>query len=158
MTGRHAIFSHQQRIDAVFSRVGSLAGDAELQSDLAKYLCILVAGYIEKSFAEIVLEHARRCGAASLQNFVERNTSKFTNANATKIAQFLGAFDSVWQSKIELYLRDDMKDAVDSIYGLRNNIAHGVSVGLTYTRMQNYYSKIKDLITYAQDLCIPESA
>lgn len=156
MTGRYAIASHQQRIDAVFSRVGGLNGDLELQADLAKYLCILVAGYIEKSFSEIVLEHARRCGAPSLQNFVEQNTSKFTNANASKIIQFLGAFDSDWRLKIEYHLKDEKKDAVDSIYGLRNNIAHGVSVGLTYIRMKDYYTKIKDLVLFAQNLCIPE--
>jgi hypothetical protein len=156
MTGRHAIASHQQRIETVFSRAGGLNADPELLADFSKYLCILVAGFIEKSFSEIALEHARRCGAPSLQNFVERNTSKFTNANASKIVQFLGAFDSDWRSRIENYLVDEKKDAVDSIYGLRNNIAHGVSVGITYARMKDYYAEVKSLIVFAQDLCIPE--
>ena len=158
MTGRHAITSHQQRIDAAFARAAGLNAEPELLADFSKYLCILVAGYIEKSFSEIALEHARRCGAPSLQNFVERNTSKFTNANTSKIVQFLGAFDSDWRSKIETYLVDERKDAVDSIYGLRNNIAHGVSVGITFARMKDYYATIKDLILYAQNLCIPEKA
>ena len=156
MNGRQAIASHQQRIDAVFLRANGLNSDPELLADFAKYLCILVAGFIEKSFSEIALEHARKCGAPTLQNFVERNTSKFTNANTAKIIQFLGAFDSGWRVSIEDYLVDEKKAAIDSIYGLRNNIAHGISVGITYTRMKSYYATIKDVVAYAQNLCIPE--
>ena len=156
MHGRHAVNAHRQRIDAVFSRVSEIPMDAEALSDFAKYLCILVAGFIETSFSEIVLEHARRCGAPSLQRYVERNTSKFTNANVEKILQLLGSFDPEWRVQMESILIDEKKAAVDSIYGLRNNIAHGIPIGLTYTRVSNYYESVKEVIESAQDLCIPE--
>ena len=75
MTGRVAIHSHRQRIEAAFARSTGASGDAELLADHARYLCVLVSGFIEKSLAEIVLEHARRVAAPSVQRFVEKNKS-----------------------------------------------------------------------------------
>lgn len=84
MKGRLSIYSHQQRIKTAFARADLLENDSELLADFAKYSCILVSGFIEKSLAEIVLEHTRRVAAPSLQKFVEHNTSRFTNANSEK--------------------------------------------------------------------------
>jgi len=157
MIGRLAIHSHQQRVDAVFARAASVSDDAETLADFARYLCILVAGFVEKSFSEIMLEHSRQCGSRSLQRYVERNTNKFTNANAEKILQLLGSFDPDWRVRMEEFLVDDKKAAIDSIYGLRNNIAHGIPTGLTSARVMQYYDSAKKVIEFAQDLCIPET-
>jgi len=54
MTGRAAVLSDQQRLDAIFARARTLQHDPELLSDFARYLCILVSGYLEKSLAELV--------------------------------------------------------------------------------------------------------
>ena len=80
MTGRAEVTRLKQRLDATFQRVADIGSDLELQSDFAKYLCVLVSGYLESVVAELVLEHARRSGSPSLQRFVERNTRRFTNA------------------------------------------------------------------------------
>ena len=154
MTGRAAVASDEQRLDAVFARVGALQHDPELLSDFAKYLCILVSGYLEKSLAELVLEHSRQVGAPSLQRFVESKTKRFANANAERIAQLLGSFDPGWKSSIESFLVDEYKAAVDSVVGLRNNIAHGVSVGITYASMLEYYKRIKAVVEEVAKLCV----
>lgn len=158
MTGRVAIQSHRQRIEAVFARSTALSSDPErfeLLADQARYLCVLVSGFIEKALSEIVLEHARRVGAPSLQRFVEMNTSRFTNANSEKILQLLGSFDPDWRAKIERILIDEHKDAFDSVISLRHQIAHGCSVGVTYARMKDYFRSIVEVIEDIQNLCIP---
>lgn len=154
MTGRASVASDQHRLDAIFARVSALGHDPELLSDFAKYLCILVSGYLEKSLAELVLEHARQVGAKSMQRFVENNTKRFTNANAERIAQLLGSFDPSWRSLIEAFLVDDYKAAVDSVVGLRNNIAHGVSVGITYNGISEYYKRIKVVVEQVATICL----
>jgi HEPN superfamily RiboL-PSP-like protein len=154
MTGRAAVASDEQRLDAIFARAGTLQYDPELLSDFAKYLCILVSGYLEKSLAELVLEHSRQVGAPSLQRFVESKTKRFANANAERIAQLLGSFDPGWKSSIESFLVDEYKAAVDSVVGLRNNIAHGVSVGVTYASMLEYYKRIKAVVEEVAKLCV----
>lgn len=158
MIGRAAIHSHRQRIDAAFARSATIASvDAELSADHAKYLCILVSGFIEKSLAEIVLEHARRVSAPSVQKFVETNTARFTNANSKKVLELLGSFDSDWRYKVEQVLVDQYKDAFDSVVGLRHQIAHGHSVGVTYARIKQYFVAIAEIIDFIQDVCIPNA-
>lgn len=155
MTGRAAIHSHRQRIKAAFARSSLASHDSELLADHAKYLCVLVSGFIEKSIAEIVLEHARRVGAPSVQRFVERSTARFTNANSEKILQLLGSFDPDWRNNVESVLVNQYKDAFDSVVSLRHQIAHGSSVGITYIRINDYFEAISKMIDYIQDLCIP---
>ncbi len=156
MTGRAAIHSHKQRIEAAFVRSATLSHDTELLADYAKYLCVLVSGFVEKAISEIVLEHARRVGAPSLQRYVERNTSRFTNANSTRVLQLLGSFNADWEKQIRSFIVDEYKDALDSIISLRHQIAHGSSVGVTYIRIKEYFNSVKKVIEYIQDICIPE--
>jgi len=155
MRGRAAIYNHSKRIEAAFKRATAVSHDPELLSDYAKYLCILVSGYIEKSLAEIALEHARRTSAPSVQRFVEKNTARFSNANSEKVLQLLGSFDPDWRSTIEDILVDQYKDAFDSVVSLRNQIAHGTSVGVTYVRIKEYFEAIREMVERIQNLCIP---
>jgi hypothetical protein len=155
MTGRAEVNRLKQRLDATFKRIGGVVSDLELQSDFARYLCILVSGYLEKSVYELVVEHARKTGAPSLQRFVDQRTKNFTNAKSQKLYNLLGDFDPEWRSLLETHLAGELKDAVDSVVDLRNNIAHGQSVGLTYARVSDYYSRVQRVIDYVADLCDP---
>ena len=157
MMGRASIHGHRQRIEAAFARSELASHDAELLADHAKYLCVLISGFIEKSLAEIALEHARRAGAPSVQRFVEKNTARFTNANAEKVLQLLGSFDPDWRKNVESVLVDQYKDAFDSVVSLRHQIAHGASVGVTYVRIREYFKAINEVIDYIQDICIPNA-
>ena len=75
----------RHHLDATFERAKGSARIADLQSDLARYLCVLVSGYIEKALVVLVLEHARKKGAPTLQRFVEQRTKRFSAPNAHRI-------------------------------------------------------------------------
>lgn len=155
MNGRAEVAKLRQRLDATFKRISDVGSNIEVQSDFAKYLCVLVSGFLEKAVAQLALEHAKRTGAPSLQRFVERNTRRFTNANAQRLKNLLGSFDPIWRRRLENLLIDEYKDAVDSIVDLRNTIAHGGSVGVTYQRVSDYYIVIKKVVDEIADLCAP---
>ncbi len=108
MKGRAEVARMRQSLDATFQRVAGVGDDLELQSDFARYLCVLVSGYLEKAVAELVLEHARQCGAPSLQRFVELNTRRFTNANAQGLQNLLGSFNPDWRQEFEAFLDDEL--------------------------------------------------
>lgn len=155
MTGRAEVKRLKQRLDATFSRVRDIGSDLELQSDFSRYLCVLVSGYLEKSVSELVLAHSRRAGAPSLQRFVDQRTKNFTNAKSQKLKDLLGDFDPDWRSAFEEIVVDDLKDAIDSVVDLRNKIAHGQSVGVTYQTISEYYARVEDVINFIADLCDP---
>ena len=155
MTGRAEVSSLKQRLDATFKRARGVGRNTELQSDLARYLCVLVSGYIEKAVIELVLEHARGKGAPTLQRFVEQKTRNFMNPKASKIQDLLDSFDPEWRRNLAVFLVDERKDAVDSIVALRNTIAHGGSVGLTYSRICEYYRQAQRVIDRVEKICVP---
>lgn len=155
MNGKAEVHRLKQKLDATFGRIQAVGDDLELKADFAKYLCVLVSGYLEKAVVELVQEHARQCGAPSLQRFVEQKTRRFTNANAQKLQDLLGSFDPDWRKNAEGFLVDELKDAVDSIVDLRNTIAHGNSVSVTYHRVSDYYQCVQQVIDKIADLCVP---
>src|SRR5207249_1183317 len=98
-------------------------------------------------------EHARRNGGTSLQRFVERGTRQFANANCQRILELVGRFDADWHSDLEKFLKDDVKDAVDSVVSLRNRIAHGTPVGITYQRIREYYIRVQGVVDRVAGIC-----
>ena len=158
MTGRAELDSLKKRLDAAFERTRDVDQNIELQSDLARYLCVLVSGYIEKAVVAIVLEHARQRGkgAPTLQSFVAEKTKFFTNPKTSKILDLLGSFDPEWKRELKDFLVDEPKEAVNSIVALRNNIAHGGSDGLTYSRICDYYKQAQRVIDEVTKLCLPK--
>jgi hypothetical protein len=112
-----------------------------------------VSGYLEKSVAELMIEHARKNGATTLQRFVEYRTRQFANANSQRLADLVGSFHSEWRRGLEVFLVDDVKDAVDSVVNLRNTIAHGGTVGVTYRRVLGYYELVKKVVAHVAQLC-----
>jgi len=155
MHGRAEVWRLRSRLEATFKRVELIDADPELQSDFAKYLCVLVSGFVETAVAELLVEHSRRNGSASLQRYVEAQTERLTNLNTERLRQVLSSFDADWGKQVQRFVVDERKDAFDSVLGLRNTIVHGGSVGLTYRRISDYYERIKPIVDLVADLCAP---
>ena len=139
-TGRAEADRLKKALDATFERAKHLPPkELELSSDFARFLCIRVSGYLEKAVAELLTEHARRNGGL----------------NAEKLKTILGSFDPDWRLSIDETLTDGKKEAVDSIVSLRNRIAHGQDVGVTYSRVAGYYREVQRVVEAIASLCAP---
>ncbi len=64
-----------------------------------------------------------------------------------------GAFNPQWRRDIEHNMSQEVKDSVDSIVNIRNQIAHGISVGITYMTIKNYYDNAIRLIDFLRQQC-----
>jgi hypothetical protein len=155
MTGRAQVRQEKQRLDSTFKRVSGVMGDAELSSDFARYLCVLVSGFLEQAVIELLLEHVRLRSHESIQRHLGHRLRRFTTANAKNITELLGSFDLDWQKDLEAYLVDERKDAVDSVISLRHTVSHGRFAGVTMVRVQRYYDRVKEVVDHVADLCLP---
>ena len=153
MTGKAEVERQRQKLDATFKRALTIGGDAELLSDFARYLCVLVAGFLEQAIIEIALEHVRTQSGGSVQQHVEPRLRRFTNANTQRIVELIGSFDSDWHADLEKFLVDEYKDSVNSVVDLRHGISHGRPVGVTMARMQAYYVQVKKVVEHIANLC-----
>ena len=136
----------RQRLDATFERIGHVA---ELLSDFARYLCVLVKRFLEQSVVELVLEHVRRNSSPTVQNHIEaRLRRQFANANSQRLIDLMSTFDPDWGVDLRNFLDDEYKDAVDSV---GNQISHGVPVGVTMTGLKTIVP-VKKVVDHIADI------
>jgi hypothetical protein len=154
MIGRAEVARRRQQLDATFLRGSSLPQEPEILSDFARYLCILVSGYLEQSVIEILLEYTRKNSNGRVQKNVESRLRQLTNLKTKRMIDTLGSFDSAWAKSLEVYLVDEYKDAVNSIVDLRNAISHGRYEGITMHRMGDYYVLIKAVVDRISQVCV----
>lgn len=148
----YTVAGHESRIENVFKHAASVS-DPQIQADMARYLCVLVSGFIEQAARHIYREYAVKRSHPNVGRMVERHLEGFTNANATKLCQLAGSFNASWAEELKEYLEGQRKDAVDSVIANRHNVAHGRDVGLTYVRMRAYYDQVKDVVAYLEAQC-----
>ncbi len=142
------VLKGQQRLDHVFKQI-DLITDLELQSHFARYLCILVAGFLETSIRRFYSRYARNSASPSVANYVEVQLKWFQNPTMSKICDVARAFDVTWEVQLRADTEGELKDAIESIMANRHNIAHGGNVGISYVVIKHYYErsiKVLDLI------------
>lgn len=155
MTGRAEVDRQRQQLDSAFSRAGGLDADAELLSDFARYLCVLVSGFVEQATVELLIEYVRTHSDSRTLSHVENNVRHLTNLKTQRLIDVFGALDPEWRSKLETLIVDEYKDALDGIVDLRNRVAHGRYVGVTLSRVSDYYTRVKTIIDRVADVVIP---
>lgn len=74
----------KNQLDHLFSQVAHIE-DTELQSHWAKYLCVLVSGFIETSIKAIYSEYVKRKAAPYVANYVGSALAGFQNPKMEKI-------------------------------------------------------------------------
>ena len=155
MRGRAEVERQKQKLDATFLRASKLVADAELLSDFARYLCVLVAGFLEQAIIELTLEHVRNHSETSVQGYAEGRLRQFASAKSQRITDLMGSFKAEWRSDLEEFLVDEYKAAVDSVVDLRHTISHGRYVGVTMAGIRDYYARVKHVVDHVAELCVP---
>lgn len=144
-------YQFKQKIDNIFSLTKIIVDD-ETKSALSKYLCILVSGYIELNLKEIILEYATTKSSPTIQNYIEFSIQNMTNLKTSKIIENLKRFNLDWGTQLEDKINSEQKDAIDAIVANRNNIAHGKDVGISYSRIGDYYNRTQEVIKIIEEV------
>lgn len=155
MTGRAEVARLKQRLDATFARFHLVGEDLEARADFARYLCVLVSGYIERAVEELAIEHCRTWGPRTVLSFSTSTLRRLQNVNCEKLLNLLGRFDLQWMHEAEAFVVDDRKTALDSVVALRNQIAHGENVGVTFARVDAYYQSAQEVLDFVADRFCP---
>src|SRR5206468_3361500 len=104
MNGRAEVARLRQRLNDTFGRVGAISGPLELQSDFAKYLCVLVAGFLEQATVELAAEWVRHRSDERTLRHVLKRLERFQNPNRERLLQLIGSFDSDWRKDVEAFI------------------------------------------------------
>lgn len=133
---------YRNRLKAVFIRArSSIVADPECQSDYARYLCILVSGFVETAVGELAIEYCRKRSQVSVLNYASSRLRRVQNLKAGKLLQLISAFDKKWYADLSSFIEGGRRDALDSVVNLRNRIAHGESDSLSLATIAQYFEK-----------------
>jgi HEPN superfamily RiboL-PSP-like protein len=147
-----AIHQQKQRLDELF-KVARTLSDAEIQSHWARYLCVLVSGFLENSVELCLSEYCKRVTNATVANFVSARLRGFQNPKMGAILELFGSFNPEWKAQIEAATLGQLTDSVNSIVGNRHKIAHGESVSLSMSSLAAYYKDATAVIDLLQKTC-----
>ena len=75
------VVRYQNRLDWLFAQVGLMSDNAELQSHWARYLCILLSGFLEVAVRSLYSGYAKAKAAPYVVNYVERSLERLQNPN-----------------------------------------------------------------------------
>jgi len=142
----------KQRLDNLFKAIKAESWEEEIQSHWAKYLCVLVSGFIETSIRVLLSEYARKRSAKEVANYVESNLENFRNPNMERICILVGNFNPEWRQNLENTIDEEVRGAINSIVANRNRIAHGEWVGVTLITIEDYYKRSLRMIDLIESL------
>lgn len=142
----------RQRIEAEVNALLQRARgvDDELQSSLARYLCVLGSSYLEAAFREVVSSFCQDQASPKVRRYVQGTLDHFRNPNAEKILQLIGRFDSDCRKALEDNISGRLRDSVDSISANKNNVAHGRRSGITLAQVSQYFEDAKAVVSKAR--------
>ena len=104
------VVRYKQRLDNLFKQIPAFSGNIELQSQWARYLCILVSGFLETSICAIYGEFARKTASPYVANFVKCELDSLQNPKMGKILQLTRAFNPLWADELETATEGELKD------------------------------------------------
>lgn len=138
-----------------------LIGEMQTQAHWAKYVCVLVSGYLEQSVKEILLAHSAGKSAPRVSRYVERSWPISRNMSCANILEILNHFDEDWASKFDKWLKDEeeRKGAINNLVSWRNNIAHGNeanTTGVTINSVTRSFKHACALVDLLDDLATLE--
>jgi len=157
VNGHREIHRNKTRLDAVFARAKGSFENLEIQSDYARYLCVLVSGFFENAVVDLILDYTAKRSASKVSSFVESALDRWTNLNVEKLIQLLASFEPRWRDKASDFLVDSRKDHLNGLVALRHKVVHGESVGITISQIGQYYRTIVEIVEFV-DFTLSELA
>lgn len=146
-----------QRIHDLIKRTDeACGGNLELQSQWAKYICVLSAGFLENALKEIYIEFANKKVSQPVANFVSSKLSPIRNPKSPLFLETAAAFYSIWRDELEVYLEDNGRGAaIDSIMANRHLIVHGQynDSRISLVQIKGYLAKAIEVIDFIEQQC-----
>jgi hypothetical protein len=141
------IVSNKTKIENILKKYKP-TNDDELKRDIARYVCVLVSGYIEESLRLLINEYVRGKSTPIIQHYVDSNIKRITNCKYNKIVEILNAFHPPWAADFSSIIEaqepipNQYKDSIDSVVTTRHKIAHGKNTGISIVKIEEYFKNV----------------
>ena len=94
---------------------GATAGDLELQAHWAKYLCVIVAGFLEAALREVYVAFTQKSASPQVAAFAISTLSGIQNPKAHRFIEIAKAFKSEWGEETREVSREWKRKGCDRL-------------------------------------------
>lgn len=151
----------RKQLDELYIRADPRSiDDPELASDLARYLCVRVAGFFEQATGLILRDHCEKGSWGATQTFALSWLERIPNLRPDAFATLIGKFDSALaQEAKELLSAEERGGTLNALIGIRNDIAHGKNQGISREQAWSYYEVVTFMVDWLESkLATPVAA
>ena len=121
---------------------------------MGRYLCVLVAGFLENAIGEIYVEFVQKNASVPVANALSVSILAIRNPKAQRFLDVATTFKTEWGDDLKAFLDDQgRKDAIDSIMNNRHLVAHGQNVGISIVRVKQYLDKCVEVLEFLETQC-----
>jgi hypothetical protein len=137
-------------LDALIARCEHEKRGTDTQSDLYQYACVRLCGFLEQSLLLVGRARMSRQLGGEAQTFGLSHLSRLGRSPTDDaILKYVGRFSPEWSFELTEWLAIDSRaSTVNSLVGIRRNIAHGSSVDVSSQRFAEYYVVILELVEW----------
>ena len=151
-TARTEINRLKRSLQDLYHRCNQLDSGSEISGDMNRYLCVRVSGFLEQS---LLAASRSLCEARSSRESLRFSLSwleRAPNPRADEIIKLVNRFDANWSQDLRLLLSEDERQTrVNSLLGIRNDIAHGKNQGVSKTQAWEYYQLAVEIVDWILD-------
>lgn len=133
-------------------RASGFTDAPDVEADYARYLCVLVTGFLEQAVERVILGYVDAQGNRRLSRYIAKRLQPNRNMRAKQLLDIVGQFDEDWRSQLDEKLTTRHRDAIGSVYASRNKIAHGEDVDLPYRQIHNDYVMVKEAVGFLEEI------
>lgn len=126
-------------IDSTYEEALGLADENQFR--LAQLMTIWVSGYLEVTCRDVLLTYTERKSDEAVTRFVNQNLQRMRNPNTEQILSLVRSFDNDRANELKEFFQGRIKESVDGVVALRNQIAHG---GFAYTTIAKVKAQFDD--------------
>ena len=116
----------------------------ENQARLAQLMTVWASGYLEATCRDVLRAYAERRADPSVARFVSHQLDRFSNPKMEKIVDLVRSFDKNRANELDEFAEGAIKESVNSIVGLRNQIAHGRQTDISVGRIGSHFDHARE--------------
>ncbi|TPE53639.1 HEPN domain-containing protein [Amaricoccus solimangrovi] len=122
--------------------------DDEQKATLRKFAAVLICGFVERSVEIVVLERLRNRAQPQVLAFIKSHFKRGTNYDCAAIGSLLERFDGEWKARFERAIQSNeaASESLKSIYSVRNSVAHGGTMGIGSSTLQQRFFDAKIVV------------
>jgi len=148
------LHKEHQKIINLIEKTKSIS-DIELQGHWGRYLCVLVAGFLENAIGEVYVKFITDSSSRQVAQYTIKTLKKIQNPKTDKFIETASRFKEEWGKQLKTFFEEDpsRKFAIDSIMQTRHNIAHGKDTVISVIQVKGYFEKSIKVIEFIESQC-----